>query len=154
MKTRPLYLTHGCCDFPNESFNQAALRVPFKPENMPWSAQAKQIPARFICVYVSVAVLFTVFARFNRCLNLLQNTAACTGAKLFCIWNFCLLPFLASVSRPQGSFVFSMRMPDIYTILRHQHAILTPSCMWVPPALDLTTTFAGYNTTPFPDVVK
>ena len=35
------------------NFNQAALRGVFKPENMSWSAQAKQIPVRFVCVYAS-----------------------------------------------------------------------------------------------------
>ena len=77
------FLTHGCLRSRCESlrslahcncvnFNRVALRTVLKPENMSWSAQAKQI--------VSVAVWITVFACFARCLNLyfdrLQNTGA------------------------------------------------------------------------------
>ena len=56
-------------------------------------------PASFMCTLllspfpiVSVAVWITVFTRFGHCLNLFQT--------------FYLLPFLASVSRPQVPFDF------------------------------------------------
>ena len=70
-----------------------------KSENISSIAQATQIPERFVCVYASstlpfiavsnrfIAVWITVFARFDRCLNLFQSITKHwnTGAKLFCI---------------------------------------------------------------------
>ena len=58
------------------SFNQAALRVVLKPENMSSSSQATQIPVRFVCVYASSTLPF--IAVFNRCLD-------------HCFWSFRLL---------------------------------------------------------------
>ena len=67
------------------------------------SAQAKQISVytSFVCrlqvgfllspfPIASVAVWITVFAHFERCLNLFQLIARhhSTGARLFCIWKF------------------------------------------------------------------
>ena len=59
-------------------------------KNMSSSAQATQIPIRFVCVHVSSTLLFIVVCnRFSRCLS-----DHC----------FRLLPFLASMSRHQGPF--------------------------------------------------
>ena len=54
---------------------------------------------------VSVAVWITVFARFDRCLNLFQSiTKHCsTGAKLFCIWSFLFSAFFDIRESPSRS---------------------------------------------------
>ena len=103
-------LTH----FNYVTFNQAALRAVLKPQNIPSSAQTKQISVSFVCVYASSTLPFIdvsnrftrcldhyFFALFDRCFNLFHSiTKLCsTRAKLFCIY---LLPLLASVNRPQG----------------------------------------------------
>ena len=52
------------------NFNQAALRAVLKPENLSSSAQATQIPVRFVCVYASSTLAFiAVSNRFSRFLD-------------------------------------------------------------------------------------
>ena len=74
-------------------------------------AQAKQIPVPFVCVYASSTHRFiavsigwiTVFARFDHYFNRIQNAGA-LELNHFVIEHIHLMPFLASVSRPQGVF--------------------------------------------------
>ena len=69
---------------------------------------------RFVCVYASstlpfIAVWINVFDRFghNRFgFNRLQISAA-LEINYFAFEIFCLLPFLASVSHPQGPFDYN-----------------------------------------------
>ena len=83
--------------------NQAALRAVLKPEIMSSGTQATQIaqiPVRF--VYASSTRPFVAVSNnFSRCLDYCFRSfrslfESSTGAKLFCIWNFLSLAFLAS----------------------------------------------------------
>ena len=95
-----------------------AQRAVLKAENISSSSQAKQISARFICVYASSTLPFiAVCNRFSpfwslfllvsiavwNYSNWLQNTGA-LELNYFVFETFYLLPFLSSVSRPQGPF--------------------------------------------------
>ena len=85
------------------------------PENMSSSAQAKQIPVRFVCVYASSTLPFiAVSNRFSRCLDhcfrsfrsisMDYKTTAALELNYFVFETSYLLLFLAYVSRPQGPF--------------------------------------------------
>ena len=105
-------LAHSNC----VNFNQAALRTVLKPENM--SSSAKQICLRFVCVYALNYASFyrPVSNRFSRCLDhcfhlfrsLFESISIAYKTlelNYFVFETFCLLPFLASVSRPQGPLI-------------------------------------------------
>ena len=123
-------LAHSNC----VTFNQAALRAVLNPENMSSSAQATQIPVRFVCVYASSTLPFlAVSNRFNRCLDhcfhsfrsLFESISIAYKTlqlNYFVFKTFYLLPFLASLSRPQEPFdplPFPNSLPFPFSIFQH-----------------------------------
>ena len=102
--------------------NQTTLRAVLNQKTCHPSAQAIQIQARFVCVYNSSRLPFiAVSNRYSRCLDRCLHESISIYYKTLKIYSFALkdflcyrfwyfhpLPFLASMSGPQGPFNYSL----------------------------------------------
>ena len=113
----------------------AVLRVVLKPENISSSAQAKQISACFVCVYASITLPFIAFQSLHSLFGSLFSLVLISGAlelhaNYFVFETFYLLPFLVSVSRPQGPFHLTSWVFNFFLLSLTVWVLLTKVSTW------------------------